>query len=266
MENEVKEIKELLPIKELTSEQLHFYCKEECFDFETTATVKPLQGMIGQERAVNAVEFGLHTKNLGYNIFISGMVGSGRMTYSKQVVQKLADEQPVPRDWCYVNNFEDSSRPLTISLPAGIGSIFSQDMQELMENLRNHVPKAFSSDDYERERTEIMKRFQEKRGEMLQAFVDKSETYSVLSKWSPTGFMMVPLLDGKPVSEEDFQKLPDEKKEKIRKNLEAVHDLAMEVIRQVQDTEKDVRDKIHDLDSRVAMFAVGHLIDEVQEK
>ena len=266
MENEVQKTNVLLPIKELTAEQLHFYCKEECFDFETTATVEPLQGMIGQRRAVNAVEFGLHTKNLGYNIFISGMVGTGRMTYAKQVVQKLADAQSVPHDWCYVNNFEDSSRPLTISLPAGVGSIFSQDMQELMENLRNHVPKAFSSDDYERERTEIMKNFQEKRGEMLQAFVDKSETYSVLSKWSPTGFMMVPLLDGKPVSEEDFQKLPDDKKEQIRKNLEAVHDLAMEVIRQVQDTEKDVREKIRDLDSRVAMFAVGHLIDEVQEK
>lgn len=266
MENEVKKTKDLLPIKELTAEQLHFYCKEEFFDFETTATVPQLQGMIGQERAVKAVEFGLHTKNSGYNIFISGMVGTGRMTYAKQVVQQLADKQPVPRDWCYVNNFEDSSRPLTISLPAGIGAIFSQDMQELMENLRNHVPKAFSSDDYERERTEIMKSFQEKRGEMLQSFVNKAETYSVLSKWSPTGFMMVPLLDGKPVSEEEFQKLPDDKKEKIRKNLEAVHDLAMEVIRQVQDTEKDVREKIHDLDSRVAMFAVGHLIDEVQEK
>ncbi|MGL5206070.1 MAG: AAA family ATPase, partial [Acidaminococcaceae bacterium] len=266
MDNEVKNTKELLAIKEVSAEQLHFYCKEESFAFETTSTVRPLQGMIGQERAVNAVEFGLHTKNLGYNIFISGMVGTGRMTYAKQVVQKMADKQPVPHDWCYVNNFDDISRPATISLPAGIGSVFCQDMQELMDNLRNHVPKAFSSDDYERERTEIMKKFQEKRGEMLQAFVDKSETYSVLSKWSPTGFMMVPLLDGKPVSEEDFQKLPEGKKEKIRKNLEAVHDLAMEVIRQVQDTEKEVREKIRDLDSRVAMFAVGHLIDEVQEK
>ncbi|MGE4589188.1 MAG: Lon protease family protein [Acidaminococcaceae bacterium] len=266
MENEVKDVKKILPIKELTAEQLHFYCKEEFFDFETTATVPPLQGMIGQERAVNAVEFGLHTKNLGYNIFISGMVGTGRMTYAEHVVSEEAKGQPVPLDWCYVNNFDDASRPLTISLPSGKGSIFCQDMQELMENLRNHVPKAFSSEDYERERTEIMKSFQEKRGEMLQTFVDKAETYSVLSKWSPTGFMMVPLLNGKPVSEEEFQKLPDDKKEKIKKNLEAVHDLAMEVIRQVQDTEKDVREKIRDLDSRVAMFAVGHLIDEVQEK
>lgn len=94
------------------------------------------------------------------------------MTYAKQVVQQLADKQPVPHDWCYVNNFEDSSRPLTISLPAGI-SFLSQDMQELMENLRNHVPKEkklSASDDYERERTEIMKSFQEKRGEMLQIF------------------------------------------------------------------------------------------------
>ena len=266
MEKEDKSMIGLLPINELRAEQLHFYCEEECLDFFTTATVPPLQGMIGQERAVKAVEFGLHTKNLGYNIFISGMVGTGRMTYAKQVVQQLAKGQAVPQDWCYVNNFEDSSRPLAISLSAGTGGVFHQEMQELMENLRNDVPKAFSSEDYERERTEIMKAFQEKRGDMLQAFVDKSEKYSVLSKWSTTGFMMVPLLDGKPVSEEEFQKLDENKKEKIRASLEAVHDLAMEVIRQVQDTEKEVKEKIHELDSRVALFAVGHLIDEIQEK
>ena len=99
MEKEDKSMIGLLPINELRAEQLHFYCEEECLDFFTTATVPPLQGMIGQERAVKAVEFGLHTKNLGYNIFISGMVGTGRMTYAKQVVQQLAKGQAVPQDW-----------------------------------------------------------------------------------------------------------------------------------------------------------------------
>lgn len=255
-----------LAAKELQAEELSFHCRKEELIFETTATVEPLQGMIGQNRAVTALSFGLHTKNSGYNIFVSGMVGTGRMTYARQVVEELALKQQIPSDWCYVNNFEDAGRPVAVSLPAGTGALFCQKIKELIENLRNDVSKAFSSEDYERERTEIMKAFQENRSQMLQTFVENSEEYSVLSKWSPTGFMMVPLLGGKPVSEEEFQKLKEEEKSRIKANLEAVHNLAIEVIRQVQNLEKGVREKIHGLDSRVAMFAVGHLIDEMQEE
>lgn len=266
MKKDEKNMGGLLPVQELRMEQLHYYCSDGCLDFETTSTVPPLEGMIGQERAVKAMEFGLRTKNSGYNIFVSGMVGTGKLTYAKQAVGKLAKGQPVPQDWCYVNNFEDSSRPIAISFPSGTGSIFRQDMGEMLENLQNDVTKAFSSEDYERERTAIMKAFQEKRGEMLEAFSKKAETFAVLSKWSTTGFMMVPLLDGKPVSEEEFQKLDDEKKNIIQANLQAAHDLAIDVIRRVQNLEREVRDKIRDLDSKVALFAVGHLIDEFQEK
>ena len=255
-----------LAAKELQAEELSFHCRKEELIFETTATVEPLQGMIGQNRAVTALSFGLHTKNSGYNIFVSGMVGTGRMTYARQVVEELALKQQIPSDWCYVNNFEDAGRPVAVSLPAGTGALFCQKIKELIENLRNDVSKAFSSEDYERERTEIMKAFQETRSQMLQTFVENSEEYSVLSKWSPTGFMMVPLIGGKPVSEEEFQKLKEEEKSRIKANLEAVHNLAIEVIRQVQNLEKGVREKIHGLDSRVAMFAVGHLIDEMQEE
>ncbi len=265
MKKEEKNKDELLSITELDVEQLRFYCEEECLNFETTATVPPLEGMIGQERAVKAMEFGLHTKNPGYNIFVSGMVGTGKLTYAEQAVRKLAKGQPVPQDWCYVNNFEDSSQPITISLPAGTGSVFRQEMKELLENLRNEVPKAFSSEDYERERTAIMKAFKEKQVTMQEAFVEKAKTFSVLVKWSTTGFMLVPLLDGQSVSEEDYQKLDEEKKEKIQANLQAVHDLAIAEARQVQYLEREVREKIRDLDSKVALFAVGHLIDEVQE-
>lgn len=261
-----KNKEELLPNNELGVEQLHFYCEEGCLDFATTATVPPLEGMIGQDRAVKAMEFGLHTKNLGYNIFVSGMVGTGKLTYAQQAVHKLAKGQGVPQDWCYVNNFEDSSRPTAISLPPGTGGVFRQDMKELLENLRNDVPKAFSSEDYEKERTSILKDFQEKRGGIREAFSQQAKTLSVLSKWATTGFMLMPLLDGKPVSEDDFQKLDAAKKAQVEANLQAVHDLARAVARQEHHLEREVREKIRDLDSKVALFAVDHLIDDVQQK
>lgn len=257
---------EMLPVTELGVEQLRFHCDEDCLDFATTATVPPLEGMIGQERAVKAMEFGLHTQKPGYNIFVSGMVGTGKLTYAKHVVLKLAKDQPVPRDWCYVNNFEDSSRPIAISLPAGTGDAFRQDMKELLDNLRNDLPKALSSEDYERERAAIMKDFQKQQNARQEALAEKAKTLSVAIKWSNTGFMLVPLLEGEPVSEEEFEKLDEEQKEIIKANLLAVQELTMAEVRQVQQLEREARDKIRELVKKVALFAVGNLIEEMQEK
>ena len=253
-------------IKELGKEQLRFYCDESCLDFETTASVAPLEGMIGQERAVNAVEFGLHTNSPGYNIFISGMVGTGKFTYAEQAVRQWAAGKPIPQDWCYVNNFEDSSHPIAIGLAAGTGHAFCREMEELLENLQNDVPKAFSSDDYEREKNGIMKEFQAKRGALLQEFGEKAEALSVLPQWSPTGFMAMPLLDGNPVSPEEFEKLDKEKKEEIAAHMHAVHELAMVVVRQIQHLEREVRDKLREMDGKVGLYVVGQLIDDLQKK
>lgn len=254
------------PVSELGVEKLRFYCDKACLDFETTASVAPLEGMIGQERAVKAVEFGLHSGSPGYNIFISGMVGTGKFTYAEQAVRKMAKGRTVPLDWCYVNNFEDNSHPIAISLPAGQGNSFRQEMEELLENLQNDVPKAFSSEDYEREKNAIVKEFQVKRGELLQTFSQKADALSVSPQWSPTGFMAVPLVDGNPISPDDFEKLDKEKKESIEANMQSVHELAMEVVRQIQHLEREVREKIRELDSKVGLYVVGHLIDEMQEK
>ena len=265
MEKGINE-KALRSIAELGVEQLRFYCDEDCLAFSTTATVPPLDGMIGQDRAVKAVEFGLNTKKLGYNIFISGMVGTGKFTYAKQVVRRMAKQQTVPQDWCYVNNFDESGQPVAISLPPGMGRLFRQDMKELIDNLRSEVPKAFSSDDYEQERAFILKDFQDKRAVLRDNFNEKAAAFSIMPKWSSTGFMMLPLLEGKPVSEEDFNKLDEVQKEKIQASLQAVHDLAIIASRQEQEFERETKGKIAELDQKVALFAVGHLIEEMQEK
>ena len=265
MEKGINE-KALRSIAELGAEQLRFYCDEDCLAFSTTATVPPLDGMIGQDRAVKAVEFGLNTKKLGYNIFISGMVGTGKFTYAKQVVRRMAKQQTVPQDWCYVNNFDESAQPVAISLPPGVGRMFRQDMKELLDNLRSEVPKAFSTDDYEQERAFILKDFQDKRAVLRENFNEKAAVFSIMPKWSSTGFMMLPLLEGKPVSEDDFNKLDEVEKEKIQSSLQAVHDLAIIASRQEQEFERETKAKIAELDQKVALFAVGHLIEEMQEK
>ncbi|MEN6567579.1 MAG: ATP-binding protein [Veillonellales bacterium] len=252
--------------RELPVAKLRFTCDESLLDFETTASVPPLEVMIGQERAVKAVEFGLFTQNQGYNIFMSGLVGTGKITFAQAAVHKIAGKQEAPYDWCYVNNFENRSQPVALELPAGVGSILRQDMQDLVEDLKTDISKAFSSDDYEHAKTDMIKTFQEQRALIIEGFNQKAEEYGMLPQWSTTGFVGVPLMDGKPVAPEEYQKLDKEQRESIEKKMLAVHGKAMEVVRQMQHLEREVREAVKALDEKVGLFAVGHLIEELEEK
>jgi len=257
----------LAKVEELTAQQLRFICSEADFDFETTETVPPLEVMIGQERAVKAVEFGLLTKNPGYNIYMSGLVGTGKITYAQAAVRKVAATREVPNDWCYVNNFEKPSQPLALSLPPGLGSVFAQDMEELVEDLKTDIAKAFSSDDYEQAKSALIKKFQEQRSAMIEEFNGLAEQHGIMPQWTSTGFVGVPLKDdGKPLSPDEYQKLDKEQREAIDKKLMTVHEKAMEVIRRLQMVEREVREELKQLDSKVGLFAVGHLIAELKEK
>lgn len=251
---------------ELPVEKLRFTCDESLFDFETTETVLPLEFMIGQKRAVKAVEFGLFAKNHGYNIFVSGLVGTGKLTYAKAAVSKIAAKEEIPGDWCYVNNFKNASQPISLLLPAGKGHVFCQDMDELMEEIKTEVAKIFNSEDYEHAKNNISKSFQEKRSVIIDTFNETATQYGIMPQWSSTGFVGVPMIDGNGLTPEEFQALPKEEREKIESNMLAVHERAMEVVRRMQELERELREAVRKLDTKVGMFAAGSLIEEVKEK
>ncbi|WP_312419287.1 Lon protease family protein [Anaerospora hongkongensis] len=251
---------------ELSAGQLRFQCDESIFKFDTTESAPPLEVMIGQERAVKAVEFGLFTKIPGYNIFMSGLVGTGKITYAKSAVQKVAQDEAVPDDWCYVNNFENPGQPIAVSLPAGQGSIFRQDMQDLVENLKSDIPKIFSGDQYEQAKGDIVKTFQAKRAVIMEGFNQYCEQNEISPQWSTTGFIGLPVENGTPVTPEEFQKLDKDKREAIEQKLLAVHEKAMDAVRMVQQVERLAREELKGLDTKVGLFAAGHFIDDLQEK
>lgn len=252
--------------RELAADELRFTCRDGLLAFDTTATVSPLAVMVGQERAVKAMEFGLFTKNSGYNIYVSGLVGTGKMTYAKAAVKKVACDESTPLDWCYVNNFENPSQPIALSLPAGVGYAFRQDMQELVDDLKNNIPKVFSSDDYEQAKTSIVKKFQDQRSVIMDAFNQRAEQVGIMPQWTTTGFAGLPLENGKPVTPEEFQQFDREKREEIEKKMLAVHEKALEAVRQVQQIERETREQLKGLDTKIGLFAVGHLIDEFKTK
>jgi len=256
----------MITYPELSVDKLRFMCDENVFDFETTASISPLDVMIGQKRAVKAVEFGLCAKNQGYNIFISGLVGTGKITYAKAAVAKVAATRSAPGDWCYVNNFKNNSQPIALRLPNGKGHVFCEDIEELIEDIKTEVGKIFSSDDYEESKNSIIKIFQERRSALIDSFNDKAEECGIMPQWSTTGFIGVPMADGKAIPPEEFQKLDKEEKEKIEKKIVMVHEKAMEVVRRMQELERQMREEIRILDGKVGLFAAGSLIEEVKER
>ena len=132
----------------LKAENFPRCCDPEQFDFKTTSELEPLSEIIGQDRALEAIRFGVGMKNEGYNLFVLGPPGTGKFTAINQYLQGIASKGCVPSDWCYVNNFDDATKPILLELPPGRGSVLRNDMRRLVEDLLDAIPTAFDSDEY----------------------------------------------------------------------------------------------------------------------
>src|SRR5215831_5964807 len=135
-------------VQPLKPQELYRRCDPQQFSFETTASLEDLTEIIGQARALAALEFGIGIQREGYNLFSLGPSGTGKYKIVRQSLQQKAATEPVPFDWCYVNNFEDPQQPRAIQLPPGQGTQLQQDMDQLMDELRSAIPAAFESEDY----------------------------------------------------------------------------------------------------------------------
>jgi lon-related putative ATP-dependent protease len=252
--------------KKLTAEELRMACKIEDISFDTTAEVPPLEGMIGQERAVKATEFGLRIKRPGYNIFMTGLTGTGKSSYAQSIIKKISAEEPVPDDWVYVYNFEHPGEPIALNLPAGLGTDFCRHIEELLEDLKQNIPKAFDGEEYERQKSVYLKEFQEARAVLLEELNKAAQEKGFALKRTTSGFVTIPLSDGEQISEEDYAKLEQEKKDELEKKSTEVQLKAMEIMRRVQKVEKDLKEQLKDLDQRIGLAAIGHLFHELIEE
>jgi lon-related putative ATP-dependent protease len=255
-----------LKYRELAPEELRYYCNAEEFEFETTESVAPLEGIIGQVRAVRAMEFGLSIKRHGYNIFMTGLTGTGKISYAQSLISEVAGTEDVPADWCYVYNFENSGHPVALMLPCGRGSLFAKDMAELVESLKLEIPKAFAAEDYERQKTELFKLFQEARAELLEELTKTAAEQGFVLKRTSTGFVSIPVIEGKEISTEEFEALGTEVKEELERKSSEIQLKAIQVMRKVQNAERVMKEKIKELENQIGLFAVGYLIEDLKER
>jgi lon-related putative ATP-dependent protease len=252
--------------RELTPDELTFICDPNQFEFETTDDLPDLGQIIGQDRAVRAIEFGVEIPSYGFNIYAMGPAGTGKTTTVRRFLDRKVHQEVVPDDWCYVNNFVDPKRPRAIQLPAGYGKQLYEDMAEFIRDLRRAIPTAFESDDYQHQAEAIVREMEETRNVTLkQLDADVSRRGFALMQ-TATGLVVAPVVDGQALGPEQYAQLPDDVKsnfEAHRQDLQYELDHAM---REVRTLEKKAKEKIRALDREVAGFVVGDYIDELKEK
>ncbi len=251
----------------LSYDQLSHRCDPDSLGFETTADIAALQGTLGQERALAAVEFGLEIKTSGFNIYASGRPGTGRSSSVLAHATQKAKLQRRPDDWCYVYNFADPYRPRAIHMSPGKGPEFAGDMEEFVRTARIEMPRAFESENYEKRKNEILESIQHRREQMLTELQHESEQLGFSIEATPVGIASVPLTrDGRPYTRDEYEGLPDDVKQEIKQKGTRLQESTNQFVARSRALEKEAQEKLKDVDTEIAFFAVGHLLEDLRAK
>ena len=256
----------MTPIKSLTPLQLCRRCDPAQFSFETTDDLPDLDDFIGQDRAIEAVRFGVNMDRKGYNIYALGPTGSGKYTLVHKYAQARAATQPPPSDWCYVNNFEQPYMPHMLRLPAGMGKQLRQDMSRFIEDLRRGLSSAFESEEYLARHQALEADFQERQQARLMALQEQAKTRELAMLRTQSGLVFAPIRDDNVLEPADFEKLTDEEKERIKAEVEVMQEQLQNVLYQVPRWERELREKIRELNQDVTGFVVDDLMADLREK
>jgi len=251
---------------ELKPEELKLDCNIKELNFKTTAEIKPLTGLIGQERAKKALEFGLNINSSGYNIFVTGISGTGRTTSVEQAVRKIAETRHVPDDWCYVFNFTDTDKPTALKFPPGRALVFKKEMDELVGELLVDLPKAFESQLYEEHKNQIIRDLQGKKNELFEQLEKTADTSGFKIKKTSSGIAFIPMIEGKPLEDKDIENMTDQARETISKKQEILYEELTKISRMIRTLEKEAQKSLNDIEKNTAKFTIQPKIEELKEK
>jgi lon-related putative ATP-dependent protease len=253
-------------VSELAYEKLRRVCTAEEIGCESSAEVTALETIIGQERAVQALQFGLEIKEKGFNIYVAGIPGSGRTAAVERFLEEAARSEPVPDDWCYVNNFHDSYSPEYLRLPAGRAAAFATDMEALSATIVQEIRHAFESDEYTAQKDEMFQTFQRQKQAIFDQLKVDAEQQDFSLQATPMGLLTIPIWGGKPLSEEEFMALKPEEKAKIGEMQQKMQVALEASVRQAKALDKEAREALVKLDEKVGLYAISHLMDEMRQK
>lgn len=252
---------------ELSKKDMEVDVRFEDFDFETTKDIEKLNGIIGQVRAVEALDFGIHIQNDGYNIYVSGESGTGRKSYSLSLIEKVAKNKKVHRDYVYVFNFLKPDEPIALSFQPGEGKTFKKDMEFFINRIIKETPKSFSGSEYESRYQDIVMKFEQLSGAYLAELNLVAQDKGIKFVPSPKGLMSFPIKeDGTNYQEEEYNALEPEKIEEIQENSKSLAKDFNEYMNKMKELDLKISDKIAHLERQVVDKIVSYYISDMKEK
>ena len=248
----------------LKAKQLYRKCDLSVFDFDTTETLADIEETLGQQRALQAIHFGVGIQQPGYNLYVLGRRGMGKHTTVETYLREIAARAPAPSDWCYVHNFALPHKPSFIELPAGRGTTLQQDMQHLLEDLHSVIPAAFEAEEYHARLHDIEEALKEQAETQFNDLAKQAEEHNITLLRTPHGFAFAPLKDDKVVSPEDFDKLPEKEKDRIEQIIAVLEEKLQSIMRLQPQWQRQGREQVKALNREVAIFAIGHLLEDLK--
>ena len=229
-------------------------------NFNNTSEIEPLEGILGQERAIEAMEKGLKINNPAYNIYLSGDSGTGKTTYAIKALNKYAAKKRNHKDWCYVYNFENNREPLIIGLDKGLGKVFKKDIEKLIETLLDELKDAFESEDFEIGKNQLIEEYEIEKDTLIKKIKKYAEEKGFKLKNSKVGMVFIPIEDEENDEDEDYK---DEEFYKLKRELE---NAAIQVVYKIRELENAAKEALLELEEEIAKFIIDPHIEVLLEK
>jgi predicted ATP-dependent protease len=257
---------------QIPAEKLAWRCDLSFLPYTCTAEMTPLEDFVGQERAIRAIEFGLGVNKPGFNIFVTGLTGTGKTSIIKAFLKKItaaptaAADLPTPEDWCYVYNFADPDRPLALKIRRGWGRSFKSDMDELLHYLQREAKKMFESDEYNRQRQAMIEQIQKKQQEMMETLMAEANRNGFALRMTPSGIVLLPTKDGKPMQEADYLALSTEEKKRLEETRGEIERKVEDTLREGKKLERQIAEKVEEAETQAGDYLVRSPLAELKEK
>ncbi|WP_321530968.1 ATP-binding protein [uncultured Desulfuromonas sp.] len=253
-------------IAPLAADELKWQCCDQQFEFDSTEQLTALDGPIGQERAMTAIELSLGMPNAGFNLFITGQTGTGRTSAIRQILEKRAKQESIPDDWCYVHDLEQGDSPVAFSVPHGLGKPLQEDMAELIRRLAKQLPKLFKSKEYEQYKGKTTEEFQHKSKKLLEGLEQKAVEQGFEIQRSVSGLVLVPAKEGEALTQAEYDALDEDSRQEIDQKGAKLQKILNAVLAQTREIESEVQQAVSKMEEQIVDMTTSHLFAELMER
>ncbi|MBU2497368.1 MAG: AAA family ATPase [Proteobacteria bacterium] len=254
--------------RELAISELRAHIDTASLPFENTASLDPpVQKILGQERASDAIKFGMGMKADGYHIFIAGPAKAGLTYTARTYLEEQAKKEPTPPDWCYVYNFKEPDKPKSLRLFAGLGKELKKDMRELVNKAQEKISEVFDGEEYGTKESEVQKTFERHRRKIIDELSHLAKEEGFLLQMSQMGMVIIPATkDGQPLSQEKLLEMDEEEKGRLRQKSDELQEKMKDAVKKIKEEEGSFKEKRAKLDREITLYVVGQLMEPYLEK